>query len=384
MRFFHETLLSVERSIPMQHLSTASQELFKRSPDETFSSVAALSNHCQQERNSSSVLWQSPERFNARSLDSRTLVLAESENFHLRQESGSIGPTIDAAQQPRIGNDGSQSYPMNDWSFGQLCRLAGVEKRTINRLTAGTASRVFEETLPRGNKPLQVFTIDEQVRSIHGSSYTRLHNSEVLDVVLDAADGFDAPPKGFNGATGLYCGEQDMFCFLIDPTGWIEINDEAFAPGFFVWNSEVGRRTLGIQTFWFQQICQNHIVWDAVEVFDLKRKHTANVHRGLGEIRSAIQRLTSRRDERRDQFAEIIKRAMDSRFEDADDAYKAVMKIGVGQRLAKQAVELVQQNGRLTIFSMVDALTRLSGKIANAGDRNEVDQQVGQLLTLAV
>ncbi len=341
----------------MQHLTAASHELFKRTPDETFSSVAALADHCQVQRENSAVHWHSPGRFSAKSLDARTLVLAEDEDL---------------------------SFPMNDWSFGQLCRLAGVEKRTINRLTADTASRVFQETLPGGNKPLQVYTIDKQVRSIHGSSYTRLHNAEVLDTVLDAADGFDAPPKGFNGATGLYCGEQDMFSFLIDPTGWIDIEGENFAPGFFVWNSEVGRRTVGIQTFWFQQICQNHIVWDAVEVFDLKRKHTANVHRGLGEIQNAIQRLVAKRDERRDRFAEIVKRAMSERFEDADEAYKAVMKTGVGQRLARQAVELAQQQGRLTIFSMVDALTRLSGKIANAGDRAKIDLQVGTLLELAV
>ncbi len=341
----------------MQHLTTASHELFKRTPDETFPSVAALSDHCQSQREDSAVLWHSPGRFSAKSLDTRTLVLAEGEGL---------------------------SLPMNDWSFGQLCRLAGVEKRTINRLTANTASQVFQETLPGGNKPLQVFTIDQQVRSIHGSSYTRLHNAEVLDTVLDVADGFDAPPKGFNGATGLYAGEQDMFCFLIDPTGWIDIEGENFAPGFFVWNSEVGRRTVGIQTFWLQQICQNHIVWDAVEVFDLKRKHTASVHRGLDEIRHAIHGLVAKRDARRDRFAEIVKRAMSEHFEDAEEAYKAVMRTGVGQRLAKQAVELARQQGRLTIFSMVDALTRLSGKIINAGDRNEMDRQVGQLMALAV
>ncbi len=341
----------------MQHLTTASHELFKRTPDETFSSVAALADHCQVQRESSALHWHSPGRFSAKSLDSRTLALAEDEDL---------------------------SFPMNDWSFGQLCRLAGVEKRTINRLTANTASQVFQETLPGGSKPLQVYTIDKQVRSIHGSSYTRLHNAEVIETVLDAADGFDAPPKGFNGATGLYCGEQDMFSFLIDPTGWIDIEGESFAPGFFVWNSEVGRRTVGIQTFWFQQICQNHIVWDAVEVFDLKRKHTANVHRGLGEIRHAIHRLVAKRDSRRDRFAEIVKRAMSERFEDSEEAYKAVMKTGVGQRLAKQAVELARQQGRLTIFSMVDAVTRLSGKMINAGDRNTVDQQVGQLMALAV
>ena len=84
---------------------------------------------------------------------------------------------------------------------------------------------------------------------------------------------------------------------MIDPTGWAEINGEAFAPGFFLWNSEVGRRSLGIQSFWFQAVCQNHIVWDAVEVFDFTRKHTANVHDGLDEIRRIIETLveTARR-----------------------------------------------------------------------------------------
>jgi hypothetical protein len=64
---------------------------------------------------------------------------------------------------------------------------------------------------------------------------------------------------------------------FIDPTGWAEIEGEAFAPGFFLWNSEVGRRSVGVQTFWFQAVCQNYIVWDAVEVVDFSRKHTANV-----------------------------------------------------------------------------------------------------------
>ena len=40
------------------------------------------------------------------------------------------------------------------------------------------------------------------------------------------------------GGTGLYCGERDLFAFLIDPTGWAEIDGEAFAPGFFVWNEQ--------------------------------------------------------------------------------------------------------------------------------------------------
>ena len=53
-------------------------------------------------------------------------------------------------------------------------------------------------------------------------------------------------------------------------------------------------------------------------------------------------------------------------------------------RLAKEAIEIAQAQGRFTIFAMVDALTRIAGKIVNAGDRVDVDQKAGQLLALAV
>ena len=194
------------------------------------------------------------------------------------------------------GSDGA--FLLNDWSFGQVCRLAGVGRETVNRLSPETASRVFAETLPQGTKPVQLFTQGENLRSIHGTSYTRLFDADLVATLQEFAVDFQPPQKGCNGATGLYAGEQDLFCFLIDPAGWTEIEGEAFAPGFFLWNSEVGRRSLGIQTFWFQAVCQNHIVWDAVEVFEFTRKHTANVHESLGDIRRIIEGLVETRDNR--------------------------------------------------------------------------------------
>ena len=41
------------------------------------------------------------------------------------------------------------------------------------------------------------------------------------------------------------------------------------------------------------------------------------------------------------------------------------------------------QQGRFTIFSLVDALTRLAGRLMNAGDRLEIDAKAEQLLMLA-
>lgn len=341
----------------MSNLTRASEELFKRSADERFESLEHLIGHCREEMRLSQDRWHLPQQLRLCNIDN-IVGLA-------------------------LGDEGE--YRLNDWSFTQLCKLAGVGKETVNRLSPDTAGRVLTETLPSGRKPFQFLTSSERVRSIHGASYTRLHNADLLQVVQETATDFTPPQKGTNGATGLYCGEQDMFAFLIDPTGWTEIEGEAFAPGFFVWNSEVGKRSVGIQTFWFQAICQNHIVWDATHVVELSRKHTANVHEALVDIRRGIEELVATRDSRRDSFCSVIKKAMQQSL--GDDSEAVVAKLaehGISRNLAKQATQIAAANGRFSIFSLVDALTRLQAKVQWIGDRTEADQKAASLLALAL
>ena len=341
----------------MQNLTRASQELFCRSADERFESLADLWRHCREQKRASEDRWRLPHE------------------VQLQTTEDGIGLALSEAGD----------YRLNDWSFGQLCKLAGVAKETVNRLSPPTAGQVLSETLPRGKKPLQVLTSENRVRSIHAASYTRLNNADLIQVVQETAVNFMPPQKGFNGATGLYCGEQDMFAFLIDPTGWTEIDGEAFAPGFFVWNSEVGRRSVGLQTFWFQSVCGNHVVWDAVEVVDFSRKHTANVHEALLEIRLGIDALVAKRDARRDGFYAVMQKAMRQQLgEDSEAVLKQLTSHGINRSLAKQAVELAAERGRFTIFSLVDALTRLTQKVKWIGDRAEADAKVASLLALAV
>ena len=147
----------------------------------------------------------------------------------------------------------------------------------------------------------------------------------------------------------------------------------------------MGRRSVGLQTFWFQAVCQNHIVWDAIEVVDFSRKHTANVHDALLEIRRGIDDLVAKRDARRDRFAAAIGKAMRTRLgDDAEEVMKKLGEHGISRSLAKQATELAAGQGRFTIFSLVDALTRLTGKVQWIGDRTEADQKAGSLLALAL
>ena len=342
----------------MANLKRASRQLFSRSDDERFENLDALQEHCRQMQQTSNVLWQMPNTVQTAAMN------------------GGLGV--------QIGNDGE--YLMNDWSFGQVCSLAEVHKETVNRLAPDTAARVLRETLPSGSKPLQLLTQGNSLRAIHGTSYTRLFDADLIEMVREVADGFHAPPKGFNGATGLYAGQQDMFAFLIDNSAWVDIGGEQFAPGFFFWNSEVGRRTVGVETFWYQRICANHIVWDAIEVVSYSRKHTANVDDAVQEIRSIIGRLVANRNARRDAFAKKMQTAMETKLgNDAEEVTKSLSGRGIPMNYIKEAVTMMSaQSGSYTLFNAVDALTRMTGRLTNAGDRTEQDARIGSLLALAV
>jgi len=343
----------------MANLMRANEELFRRPPDERFDNLGDLAAHCQDLRQRSR---------------------------RLKEPGPQFGPVVHEGELALRVNSHSPAG-LNDWSFGQLCAIGGVAKDTLNRLRPATASQVLQETLDqrtREDTELQALLLDDQlVRAVNGEHYKRLWNAEVAAVLQEFAVDFTPPQQGSNGATGLYAGQQDMFCFLIDPTGWAEIGGEHFAPGFFVWNSEVGKRTVGLSTFWFQAVCANHIVWDAVEVTEFTRKHTGRVRDALGAIRAGIERLVEKRDARKDGFAKVISKAMETRYaDDAEEAVRFLNNSGFAKTLAARAVEVARRDGALTLWSVVDALTQLAREAKYAGARTESEQRACSLLGL--
>jgi hypothetical protein len=72
-----------------------------------------------------------------------------------------------------------------------------------------------------------------------------------------------------------------------------------------------------------------------------------------------------------------MKKAFETRLGDkAEDVAKVLFKHGIPRDLAKQALAMAERQGRFTIFSLVDALTRISGQYENAGDRLEAEADV--------
>jgi hypothetical protein len=56
---------------------------------------------------------------------------------------------------------------------------------------------------------------------------------------------------------------------------------------------------------------------------------------------------------------------------------------GITRTLAKEATETARVQGGFTTFAVVDALTRLAGRLQAAGDRSEADGRASSLLALA-
>ena len=173
----------------MVNLKRASHELFSREPDECFDTLSDLREHCFNQKENSGEHWCKPQD---------VIPIAKERSVSVQLEIG-------------------EEIALNDWSFRQLSRLCGVSADTLNRLTPKTAATAIEETLPSADRPIQFFAGESSMRSVHGISYTRLWNSELLDVVAKFESEFQPPKKALNGhGTGLYAGDQDMFAFLID------------------------------------------------------------------------------------------------------------------------------------------------------------------------
>jgi hypothetical protein len=68
---------------------------------------------------------------------------------------------------------------------------------------------------------------------------------------------------------------------------------------------------------------------------------------------------------------------------DSESVQKELSKHGIPQHFIKEAMEIARTQGGFTIFSLVDALTRLTQRLKYAADRAEADYKVAQLLALA-
>lgn len=369
----------------MATLMQANRQWSTRPDDERFTSLYAMQDHFHGLKR-----FSRPEVINPRGL-------------HFEADNGS-----DSGLVMRNGKSGKHAYAPTHHAFAQLAQLGKAPAGFLRTLPAPMVANIMnyrmsvrgtgDDVENSGNVQLLLYKNGESlVRAATGEDYGRVWCADVVDTLCDRfGDGVSGDwrvPGEFGkavtvdtGNTTLFGSDRDMFVFLADEINRIEIPNRrngqsgSLARGFFLWNSEVGSRTIGIATFLFDYACSNRIVWGASEYTQIKLRHTRLVNdRWLAELEPALVEYSNSSGNRVRGLIEAAQNVKINKLEEF-----------LGDRFGKRKVGPIIQahmvdEGRPieTIWDAVTAVTAFARSIPFQDDRVALEGKAGELLKLA-
>lgn len=302
-------------------------------------------------------------------------------------------------------------HALNSWTATQLCQRVSAPYGYLRKLPVDLTAACLNQGLINHNKDetnhrdtsLLITPGDathaSRLRAITSTSYSRIWDHEVVQVLMEHAVGFGPPrlfgkegTEGQNGS-GLYAGDRDMFAFMVNEDDRIDVpGGDSLGRGFFVWNSEVGASSFGFMTFLLNFVCCNHIVWGVQEVGQFKVRHVGSARDKLMEFPKALEALRLRGGKMREQ--ELILQAMAMEFStDVESATKdiakhaATQKVKLTQGEIAGALDMAVQEEDLhpgasphSLWGFVQGLTAYARDIPFAEKRVDVETRAGLLL----
>jgi hypothetical protein len=310
---------------------------------------------------------------------------------------------------------GQQLAPTHQ-AFGQICSLAATPSPASyfreSRLPAPIIADALNHNLrfTRDVEDVGVLATlgDEdnglgvpagsQLRAATGPAYGRIWDADIVDALVerfgDGVSGHWRVPGEFGNRitvtrenTTLFASDRDMFVFLADEDRRIEVPDRrngsggSMARGFFVWNSEVGDKTLGLGFFLFDYVCQNRIVWGADQYTEVRIRHTKGApDRWLEEVAPVLKEY----DEGSAQPVMLaIEAAREKRVQDDLDAFLA-QRFGRSMVEPLKAIHQVEEERPIeTLWDVTVAATAHARSIPNNDKRLEIERAAGALLKAA-
>jgi hypothetical protein len=360
----------------------------------------------------SSILTQASRQWATRPADQRftslTELAAAVQHAHDHSKAGVVSSRQISAKPVNttdlvvVGPNGNEVAPTH-WAFGQLAQRAGAPAGYLRDLPAPIAADCINYGLQfhRDVEDLGIMLYKNggpaELRAVTGPNYGRVWNSTVANALVsrfgDGVTGQFRVPGEFGKAvevskenTTLYASDRDMFVFLADEVNRIEITNRrdgksgSLARGFFVWNSDVGNRKLGLALFLFDYTCSNRIVWGAQDYQEITVRHTASApDRWLGEVMPAIESYSQASTT---SVVHAITAAQRKRVDDLDK-FLAARFTGTQVSAIKAAHMNDEQRPMETIWDVATGVTAYARSLTHQDARIDLEREAGKILKLA-
>ena len=377
----------------MTEIMRASREWYSRPDDERFVSLYELRDHVQKRKLHSEV-----EIINVNHLEATGK----------RQYSDEQHYADDLSLSVKTSMHGWEQLTPTHWSFGQLCTKAQAPASYMRKLHPELASfnlnYGMQVLAPKEDAKLMVVRDNEaatqELHCLTGKDYGRIWDEQVVEQVIAMNEGagnvWKVPSASYmvkdpRRATTLYASDRDVFVFLVNENSGCEITDKwgkthNMNKFIIVWNSEVGKTTLGATFGNYDFICDNRIIWGASNVRELRVRHS----------KFAPDRFATEMTPMLNQYAQLSADA-DARI------YKAAMEIEVAkdeqgiktwlrgkgfntseqQRILRQGIS--DRGGELpsTVWELVSAGTAAARAIPHTDARVSFEKRASSLLDVA-
>lgn len=283
------------------------------------------------------------------------------------------------------------SATFTNWGFGQVSSALKVPRTFVGSLSPEVAATCLNDVVARNNGltgPKNLLFRSDKIASVMGPNYGRVWDISVLDEIIESTkeSPWHVPPaRNSMGSdcSGLYASDRDMFVFMVNEDEKIEVGNALLSKGFFIWNSEVGDRSLGITTFLYNYVCGNHIVWGAEEVNELRIVHRRNAQERFShEFLVALRQYTENK-QLTDRIKDFVYATQKDRLlEGPEDLLNESLTKIFSESELKGAwnYSIDEGDDPQTKWGLVQGLTAFARQKTYAADRVDLERRAGALL----
>jgi len=287
---------------------------------------------------------------------------------------------------------------LTHYAFGQLARKVEAPANYLRSLAPTLAAQNLNFGLKRvsvteGTDAKLLFHENGSLllRAATSEKYARIWNWEVVGRLIEFCQKTGMVPaeatiRKFNDDKALYASDHDMFAFVMSPDKVIvDPVGQPLRRGLIAVNSEVGDKSLQLLKFYFRDICGNHIIWGAEQVFELRYNHVGSVSErwteGLVEARRYIDGSASFDQAQFDKVTIPIAGTKDEVL----DTLFGKKSVGLSRKALEASYDAVvpeQDGDPRSPWGIAQGVTRFSQQSTYAEDRQALDRAAGKILQI--